>query len=62
MSTEVDIEILISLVESKPALWDKTAEIYKDRNETKKAWVEVCSALTDGFEEWSDNEKNSFGK
>jgi hypothetical protein len=34
---EFDIELLISLVEVKPVLWDKTDDIYKDRNETKKS-------------------------
>jgi len=35
------IELLISLVEARPVLWDRTDDIYKDRNETKKAWREV---------------------
>jgi hypothetical protein len=30
---EFDIDLLISLVEARPVLWDKTADIYKDRNE-----------------------------
>jgi hypothetical protein len=35
---ELDIEMLISLMESRPMLWDKTDDIFKDRNVTKKAW------------------------
>jgi hypothetical protein len=38
---EFDTELLISLVEVRPVLWDKTGDIYKDRNETKKVWTEV---------------------
>jgi len=34
---EFDIELLISLEEARPVLWDKTDDIYKDGNETKKA-------------------------
>ena len=33
---EFDIDLLISLVEARPVLWDKTDDIYKDRNETKR--------------------------
>jgi len=34
---ELDIELLISVVNARPVLWDKTDDIYKDRIETKKA-------------------------
>jgi hypothetical protein len=34
---DFDIELLISLVEAKPVLWDKMDDMYKDRNEMKKA-------------------------
>jgi hypothetical protein len=46
---EFDID-LISLVEARPVLWDKTDDIYKDRNETKKAWREICICLQEDFE------------
>jgi len=42
--------LLISLVEAWPVLWDKTDDIYKDRNETKKAWRVVCICLQEDFE------------
>jgi hypothetical protein len=45
---EFNINLLISLVEARP-LWDKTDDIYKDRNETKKAWREVCICLQEDF-------------
>ena len=57
---EINIELLITHVESRPVLWDKTLDIYKDRNQTKKAWKEVCKKLKSNFEELSDTEKNSF--
>jgi len=48
---EFDIDLLIiSLVETKPVLWDETDDIYKDRNETKKARREVCICLQEDFE------------
>jgi len=33
---EFDIDLLISLVEARPVLWDKMDYIYKDRNETTR--------------------------
>jgi hypothetical protein len=45
-----DIELSIHLVEARPVLWDKMSDIYKDRNETKKSWTEVCVCLQEGFE------------
>jgi hypothetical protein len=44
------VEVLISLVESKPVLWDKTLEGFKDRNATRNAWSEVCLALKPDFD------------
>ena len=32
---EFDTDLLISLVEARPVLWDKTDDIYKGRNEKK---------------------------
>jgi hypothetical protein len=43
-------ELLISLVEARPVLWDRTDGIYKDTNKTKKAWREVCICLQEEFE------------
>jgi len=58
----LDIDHLISLVETKPVLWDKTLGIYKDRNETKKAWIEIFKEINNGFENLEDKEKNDYGK
>lgn len=58
----IDSEVLITLVEARPVLWDKTLEHYKDRNLTRNAWNEVCIELNSEFEELGDKEKNAFGK
>jgi len=54
---EFDTDLLISLVEARPVLWDKTDDIYKDRNETKKAWLEVFICLQEDFEALGDVKK-----
>ncbi|XP_066461470.1 uncharacterized protein [Eleutherodactylus coqui] len=38
----VDVELLIGLVEQKPALWDTTTEEYKDRHLRDTCWEEVA--------------------
>lgn len=60
--TEVDLEILISLVQEHPVLWDKTLEDYKDRIKTRNAWIEIFKQLNEGFEEMEDKERNEYGE
>jgi hypothetical protein len=43
---ELDIEFLISLVETTPVLWYKKDNIYKDRIKIKRVWTEVCACLS----------------
>jgi len=47
---DFDKELSIFLVEARHVLWNKTDDIYKDRNETKQAWREVCVCLQEDFE------------
>lgn len=55
---EIDSKVLISLMESKPVLWGKTQEVFKDRNPSRNAWSEVCFALEPDFDVI---DKNLFG-
>jgi hypothetical protein len=34
-------KLSIYLVETRAVLWDKTDDIFKDENETKKAWIKL---------------------
>jgi hypothetical protein len=54
---DFDIELLISLVEARPVLWDKTDDMHKYRNERS----EVCICLQEDFETLRDDLKNAFG-
>jgi len=56
---EFNIELLISLVDSRLVLWDKTGDTYKDRIEKKQAWREVCLCLQEDSEALGDV-KNAF--
>jgi len=57
---EFDTDLLLSLVEARPLLWDKTDDIYKDRNETKKTRREVCICLQGDSEVLGDVKKKRF--
>lgn len=61
MAKNIDVEFLISLVESRPVLWDKSLEIYKDRNATKNAWHEILLVVKPDFEDLEEKEKKTFG-
>jgi len=54
---EFDKDLLISLLEPRPVFWDKTDDIYKDRNEKKKAWRDVCFCMQEDFEDIEDVKK-----
>lgn len=58
----IDLELLITLVQQHPVIWDKTIDGYKDRILTRNAWIEVCRQLNDTFEDMESNEKNNYGK
>ena len=44
-----DVATLIELVESRPCLWDKTADCFKEKIEKQKAWREVYVFLEEEF-------------
>jgi hypothetical protein len=57
MSAKYDILTLIELVESRPCLWDKTSEEFKDRELKSKHWLEVCSFLEPDFQQLDRKEQ-----
>lgn len=57
-----DLEPLISAVQERPAIWDESQELYKDRVATGNAWREVCVILNEDFVSMTHAEKNHYGK
>jgi hypothetical protein len=45
-------------VEARPVLWDKTDDVYEERNETKKTRRGVCICLQEHFKVPGDVKKN----
>jgi thiol-disulfide isomerase/thioredoxin len=62
MTEIIDSKVLISLIEDRPVLWDKTLDAFKDWIATRNPWREVCLELKPDFEELEDRAKNAFGK
>nr|CAD7448856.1 unnamed protein product [Timema bartmani] len=56
----IDIELLISSIESRPCLWDGSNNDYKDRVKTNTGWKDVCCVLREDFELLSDQEKTTL--
>ncbi|XP_045478973.1 uncharacterized protein LOC123683977 [Harmonia axyridis] len=59
---DVDACALISLVENKPVLWDKTLDDYKLTNRRLEAWREICLILNPEFEKLDEKERKKYGK
>lgn len=58
----IDVELLISLVQNRPVIWDKTLEIYKDKNLRTAGWREICLILKEDFEEMEEKKRQDYGK
>lgn len=59
---DINTEILISLVEKRPVIWDKTLNIYNDKTIKEKAWLGTCSILNVTFPVLEQREWQDFGK
>lgn len=62
ITRKMDAELLISSVQARPVLWDKTIGDYKDRIKTTNAWFEVTDIMIPGFEGMPENERKHQGK
>ncbi|XP_063859983.1 uncharacterized protein LOC135100722 [Scylla paramamosain] len=62
MEADFSAEQLISLVEERPVLWDRSQEGYKSRTCTSQAWREICSLLNEDFQKLTKTAKNKFGR
>jgi len=62
MSESVNLELLITMIEERPVIWDKTLDIYKDRNLTRNAWKEICLAFVEDFDDKSEKYKDDISK
>ncbi|XP_060872763.1 uncharacterized protein LOC132946719 [Metopolophium dirhodum] len=62
MSESVNLELMITIIEERPVIWDITLDIYKDRNLTRNAWKEICLAFVEDFDDKSEKYKDDIRK
>ena len=62
MALKFDIVSLCELVESKPCLWDKQSDFYKNKIEREKAWEEFFMFLDDEYEGKTSQQRKETGK
>ncbi|XP_052741558.1 uncharacterized protein LOC128198759 [Bicyclus anynana] len=58
---DIDIDFLISLVQERPIIWDKSHEHYSDKFRKANEWVAVCKKIFQDYEEFEDQKKNKIG-
>ena len=54
---DVDVDRLIIVVQSKPVLWDKTYEKYKDKFKIQEAWKDVYVEIFEDYDEFDITKK-----
>uniref|UniRef100_A0A1A9WQ01 MADF domain-containing protein n=1 Tax=Glossina brevipalpis TaxID=37001 RepID=A0A1A9WQ01_9MUSC len=62
MREKISIKFLIHLVGERPALWDKTSEMYKDRSLKETSWHEICAFINENYERMPPPIKEEFTK
>lgn len=59
---DIDIDLLISLVQERPIIWDKGHEHFSDKFRKANEWAAVCKNLFENYDEFEDPKKNKIGK
>ncbi|XP_049878851.1 uncharacterized protein LOC126375807 [Pectinophora gossypiella] len=54
-------ELLITLIQERPVIWDKTIDDYKNKRLKYDSWKEIFIHFQPTFEDLSGDEKNKFG-
>ncbi|XP_076656101.1 uncharacterized protein LOC143360834 [Halictus rubicundus] len=56
----LDIELFIEEVKKYPEIWNVAAEEYHDKTKKRSAWLQVCRAMYDNFDEKHEKDKNEM--
>nr|CAI5846602.1 unnamed protein product [Callosobruchus analis] len=54
----IEQEVLITLIQERPMIWDKTVDGHKNKPKKCYHWKEIFINLKPGFEDLSGEEKN----
>ena len=59
---DIDIDILISLVQEGPIIWNISCEHYSDKFRKANEWAAVCKKIFPDYEEYEEQKKNKIGE
>lgn len=57
-----EVDLLISLIENRPILWDKTLNKFPNHNEKRKVWWKVFGLMKPEFEEFDHRKQKLIGE
>lgn len=60
MDPSIDSELLINVIQERPAIWDMRSNDYSDKNKRKRSWEEVVILFAK--ENDTEEEKKKLGK
>ncbi|CAG4960797.1 unnamed protein product [Parnassius apollo] len=61
MTFKIDIVTLLELVETRPCLWDKSSDAFKDKVVKQRAWNEILRFLEERYDELTTDENKLVG-
>lgn len=56
------MELFIGEIKLYPEIWNIAEENYHDRTKKRKAWIDICRKICEGFDEKDELEKNEICK
>lgn len=59
---EIDVELFIDEVKKRPALWDSTSDLYKNRQLKRDGWKEICEIFVSSLTEQPESKQREIGK
>ncbi|VEN47846.1 unnamed protein product, partial [Callosobruchus maculatus] len=59
---EMDVDLLLTLIEERPVIWDKTHEYYKHKKTTADSWKEICAIIVDRYSSADEDERTQICK
>ncbi|XP_023954581.2 uncharacterized protein LOC112058121 [Bicyclus anynana] len=58
INMDMDIDLFISEIKSRPAIWDTKSDSYSNRGERVKAWEEICELFVLDYSNKTAKQKN----
>lgn len=59
---ELDIDYLITLIQEREIIWDKSNVDFKNKNLKTKAWEDISKVLFPDYENFTAERKNKVGE